>query len=113
MKSVLPNHRFLSVWLERLSTDRIERKLSPAPSEQAPRVIVRDIKSALRLVALNEAASKLGLSVGLALADARAMYPDIVIEHADDHADQSLLGAIADWTNRYTPLVGLDAPDGM
>ena len=82
-----PNPRFLSLWLERLPTDRIERQLSPAPAEQAPRVVVRDIKSALRLVAVNEAASKLGLNPGLALADARAMFPAIVVEHADGSAE--------------------------
>ena len=113
MSSVSPNPRFLSLWLERLPTDRIERQLSPAPAEQAPRVVVRDIKSALRLVAVNEAASKLGLNPGLALADARAMFPAIVVEHADGSADRRLLEAIVDWANRYTPLVGLDAPDGM
>ena len=101
------------MWLERLSTDRIERQLSPAPAEPSPRIVVREVKSALRIAAANEAASKLGLNAGLALADARAMYPDIKVEHADDNADLRLLEAIVDWTNRYTPLVGLDAPDGM
>src|ERR1700690_1572213 len=110
MSSVLPCPRFLSVWLERLSTDRIERQLSPAPAEPSPRIVVREVKSALRIAAANETASKLGLNGGLAPPDARAMYPDIKVEHADDNADLRLLEAIVDWTNRYTPLVGLDAP---
>ena len=32
---------------------------------------------------------------------------------ADPHADRRLLEAIADWCDRYTPLVGLDPPDGL
>ena len=32
---------------------------------------------------------------------------------ADDAADAAALDAIADWCDRYTPLVGLDPPDGL
>lgn len=101
------------MWLERLPTDRIERQQPRTEIETRPRVVVSEIKSALRLVAVNEPASKLGLAPGLALTDARAMYPNIIVEHADENADQQLLSAIVDWTNRYTPLVGIDAPHGM
>src|SRR6185436_18670243 len=101
MSSALSN-RYLSVWLERLPTDRIERQQPRTETETRPRVVVSEIKSALRLVAVNEPASKLGLAPGLALTDARAMYPDILVEHADENADKQLLSAIVDWTNRYT-----------
>lgn len=102
--------RYLAVWLEHLPTDRIERARSPRPCE--PRVIVRDVKSALRLSAMNAAAAALGLKHGMPLADARAMYPSLAVDHADDAADLSLTEAIGDWLNRYTPLAGLNAPDG-
>jgi protein ImuB len=49
----------------------------------------------------------------MALADARAMYPKLNVADADDAADFALLEAIADWCDRYTPLVGLDPPDGL
>jgi protein ImuB len=49
----------------------------------------------------------------MALADARAMYPMLVVADADPGADRRLLEAIADWCDRYTPLVGLDPPDGL
>jgi protein ImuB len=68
---------------------------------------------ALRLVAVNDAAARLGLKPGMALADARAMYPGIAVADADPHADRRLLEAIADWCDRYTPLIGLDLPDGL
>ena len=103
--------RYLSVWLRRLSTDRIERRLS-APAD-GPRVVVASIKSAQRIVALNDAAARLGLKPGMALADARAMYPALPVADADAEADRRLLEAIADWCDRYTPLVGLDPPDGL
>jgi protein ImuB len=58
-------------------------------------------------------AARLDLKPGMALADARAMYPAIAVADADPDADRRLLEAIADWCDRYTPLVGLDPPDGL
>ena len=99
------------MWLKRLSTDRIERR-SSAPA-RTPLVIVEPQKSALRIGALNDAAAALGLRATMTLADARAMYPALWVEDADRQADHVLLEAVADWCDRYTPLVGLDAPDGL
>jgi protein ImuB len=103
--------RYLSVWLRRLSTDRIERRLS-APAD-GPRVVVASIESAQRIVALNDDAARLGLKAGMPLTDARAMYPSLPVADADFEADRQLLESIADWCDRYTPLVGLDPPDGL
>ena len=103
--------RYLSLWLRRLSTDRIERHL-PERAD-APRVAVAPVKSAQRIWALNDAAAGLGLKPNMGLADARAMYPGIAVVEADPAADRRLLEAIADWCDRYTPLVGLDPPDGL
>src|ERR1700674_4998012 len=105
--------RILSVWLRRLATDRIERgSPSPAPAER-PLALAAPIKSARRITALNDAAAKLGLRAGMALADARARYPALAIADAEPQADLALLATIADWCDRYTPLVGLDPPDGL
>ena len=104
--------RYLSVWLRRLATDRIARTAG-APPETAPLVIVQPVKNALALAAVNDAAARLGLKAGMALADARAMYPTLTVADADAQADRRLLEAIADWCDRYTPLVGLDPPDGL
>lgn len=106
-----PSRRYLSVWLKRLSTDRVERR-SRTPDE-TPLIIVEPVKSALRIAVLNDAAAALGLTSGMPLADARAMYPSIVVRDADPRADLALLEAVADWCDRYTPLVGLDPPDGL
>jgi protein ImuB len=105
----VPSRRYLAVWLRRLPTDRIATTFAPGE----PLVVAAPVKSALRLSAVNDAAGKLGLRVGMPLADARAMYPRINVADADEAADLALLEAIADWCDRYTPLVGLDAPDGL
>ena len=71
------------------------------------------VKAARRITALNDEAARLGLRTGMPVADARAMYPALTVIDADEAADARLLEAIADWCDRYTPLVGLDAPDGL
>lgn len=106
-----PSRRFLSVWLRRLSTDRIERRAG-LPGD-APLIVIEPVKSALRVAAMNDAAARLGLQAGMPLADVRAMHPGIGVCNADVAADRALLEAVADWCDRYTPLVGLDMPDGL
>ena len=50
---------------------------------------------------------------GMALADARAIRPGIVVAPADPRGEAEELGRIADWCGRFTPLVALDPPDGL
>ena len=98
------------MWLRRLSTDRIER----CSSERVEAfVTVASVKSAQRIAAMTDGAARLGLKIGMPLADARAMYPSLPVVDDDPEADRRFLEAIADWCDRYTPLVGLDSSDGL
>ena len=97
------------MWLRRIATDRVAKRF--APDEAL--IIATPVKGALRLSAVNDAAAALGLRIGMPLADARAMHPAIAVAQADERADLALLEAVADWCDRYTPLIGLDAPDGL
>lgn len=87
------------------------RGLAFAPDE--PLVVTRLIKGALRIMAMNDAAQGLGLRPGMPLADARAMYPALAVAESDEEADRHLADTVADWCDRYTPLVGRDAPDSL
>jgi len=49
----------------------------------------------------------------MSLADARGAVPDLAVVDADPAADHALLDAVADWCDRYTPLVALDPPHGL
>jgi len=114
----LSGRRYLSLAFPYLATDRIHRlKLGRAwrsvALPEAPLVIVAKIRSALRLAALDETAERLGLRAGQALADARAMIPALEVIDEDTVADSTLLEGLADWAERYTPLVALDLPDGL
>ena len=99
----------LSLWLRRLSTDRIVRSREVSP----PLVVYGKRGNAELIIAVDEAAERLGLHSGLALAQARAMHPTLEAIAEDSEADANLLEKIADGCLRYTPLVAIDAPDGL
>ena len=115
--------RILSLWLPRLPIDRIQRQFAcenAAPVENAshrgvdaPSIVVARQNNALQISALDDAAAHLGLEIGLPLANARAICPQLRVFDADEAADASLLNDIADWCDRFTPLVALDPPHGL
>lgn len=67
----------------------------------------------MRLMAVNRTALALGLAPGLMLADARARVPDLQVAEHDARADQDWLERLQAGCIRYTPIVALDAPDGL
>src|SRR5436190_14292313 len=103
--------RILALWLPRLPTDRLIRR-AQSPSE-APLIVSHKANNALYVYALEARAQKLGLYKGQPLANARAMVQPLAIMPADERADAALLESIADWCDRFTPLVSLDCPDGL
>jgi protein ImuB len=132
--------RILSLWLPRLPIDRIKRRFcrgNAAPAKQTkafssevgtgsreenaskqyssddPCIVVAKQNNALQIFALDDAAARLGLEVGLPLANARAICPQLRVFDADEAADARALNDIADWCDRFTPLVALDAPHGL
>jgi protein ImuB len=123
--------RILSLWLPRLPIDRIERQLVRNIAVQAetldllplpfagevkqvfPAIVVAKQNNALQIFALNDAAAHFGLAVGLPLANARAICPQVAVYDADEAADAAALNALAEWCDRFTPLVALDPPHGL
>jgi len=99
------------VWLPRFPTDRLIRKAGVTPDK--PLVVSIKNDNALRIYASDRKAARLGLKTGMALADARAMVPALEVAEADLPADRALLEKIADWCDRFTPLVALDPPNGL
>src|SRR4051812_5051525 len=112
--SSLNRRRILSLWLPRLPIDRIQRFLQMGSgSQDEPSIVVAKDNNALVIHALDEAAERLGLHIGQPLANARAMCPDLKVFDADAVADAKTIGDIADWCDRFTPLVALDPPHGL
>ena len=103
--------RFLSLWLPRLATDRARRL--HGVDKRAPLAAVAKVDNAQRLVSVDAEAARLGLTVGLSLADARARHPNLVAVEAEPAEETRLIERLCDWCSRFTPLVALDGPDGL
>ncbi|WP_038965757.1 Y-family DNA polymerase, partial [Bradyrhizobium diazoefficiens] len=132
--SSVNRRRILSLWLPRLPIDRIQRffngglgktkafssevgtgsrEENASKQKDEPSIVVIKETNALVIHALDDAASRLGLHIGQPLANARAMCPDLRVFDADVVADAKTLSDIADWCDRFTPLVALDPPHGL
>jgi protein ImuB len=96
-----------------VSSGFIEGMRGRALHDRPPLALVTRAEGALRITAVNAAARGQGMASGMALAQARAMLPTLAIADHDTVADTRLLEAVADWADRYTPLVGRTPPDGL
>ncbi|WP_332118220.1 DNA polymerase Y family protein [Azorhizobium caulinodans] len=97
--------------------DRLRRLGVPSSpcdaSAEPPFALVEKERGALRLAAANRAALRLGLTPGLALADARARVPDLLVEEHAPEADRRFLERIAEACDRYTPMVAVNPPHSL
>ncbi|MGF9566289.1 DNA polymerase Y family protein [Neorhizobium sp. JUb45] len=111
--------RILALTFPRLSIDRVLRRQwghgwrSSGRPETGPVVCVAFADNTLRLVGCDEEAGRLGLRLGQGLAEARAICPNVIVIDEDQAADHRLLEGIADWCDRYTPLVALEGRNGL
>ncbi len=106
--------RFLHLWLDRLSTDRIRLSREAAGQRtEGALVLVSKVANALRLTAVDACAEQEGLYPGLSLADTRARLPDVLVLNADPDADTVRLAAVAEACRRYSPTLATDPPDGV
>jgi protein ImuB len=107
-----PTRRYLALWFPYLPADRL-RLASSGLAPETPLAFIEKVKGALRLAAVDQAARSLGLEPGMTLADARARVPELQAVERDEAADRAWLERLADGCVRYTPMVALDAPDGV
>ena len=73
---------------------------------------IAKVKSAFRLIAIDQRAAALGLKPMTALADARAMHPTLSVHDADPDGDRATLANLVDWCRLFTPLAACDGEDG-
>lgn len=111
--------RYLALWFPFLPTDRLRLTEAGQPSEtidtphDAALALVAKVKGALRLRAVNAAAQALGIAPGLALADARALHPELLVAEMDEAADRHWLQRLAEHCTSWSPLVTTVPPDGI
>ena len=105
--------RVVSLYLPAWPTDRLRRTLREAPARTKPLVTAERIGARRVVASVDEAAQKLVLKAGLALAHAQALVPDLAIAEARPEADAEALQKLAAWCGRYSPLVASAPPDGI
>jgi protein ImuB len=103
--------RFVSIWFRHLTTDWFT--LSQPQLKKLPFVLKTPVRGRMVITAANEVAEAKGITAGMALADARAIFPTLEVK--DDKPDLigKLLKRLAEWCIRFTPWVAVDPPDGL
>jgi protein ImuB len=103
--------RFVSIWFRHLNTDWFT--LRQPHLKTVPFVLRTSSHGRMIITSANAVAEKKGIHKGMALADARAIHPDLeVLDDKPDLADK-LLNRIAEWCIRFTPVVAIDPSDGL
>jgi protein ImuB len=102
---------WLAIFLPRLATDRLIR--AGRAAENKPLAVYAKRANAFVLSGVDARASALGLKLAMSLADARALHPSLETREAEPDEDARTLDHIAAWCERFTPIVVVDAPDGL
>ena len=101
------SRRFVAVQLPWLAVDALRRR---EPDLQGKAVATWQAVGNQRALVCVDAPH---LHAGQALADAQAMLPNLVLRPADPTGEATLLERLGRWGLRFTPLVALDASDGL
>lgn len=97
------------MWFPRFASDRALR-LCPIDGPFALSLRTQNSDS---LYALNTAAERAGLVQGMALSEARAFCPNLIVHPANPKADALALDALRRWSLRYCPWAAVDGADGL
>ncbi|MEL0206315.1 MAG: hypothetical protein VW987_08395, partial [Alphaproteobacteria bacterium] len=96
----------IHVWFPYLAADRLRRNNIVTLTQTL--VLTSRYRGADHVVATCPQGRRRGLQIGMRLADARALCPDLISHDANPAADAQDLHHLALWARRYCPLT---APD--
>ncbi len=106
----------ISLWLPRLPTDRLRRRSRETGEDVnrwPPLVTVAETGGRFLVTALEQEAELAGLTPGMTLADARAVFPTVDVAPTEPAADAALLDRLVAWCGRYTPWAAMEGRDGI
>lgn len=103
--------RFVSIWFDHLKTDWFS--IREPRFKSIPFVLRVPSHGRMVISAMNKPAAQQGLSKGMALADARAILPDLEVMDDNPEMESRLMKRIAEWCIRFAPFVAIDPPDGI
>lgn len=102
--------RYLSIWFPELLTDW--KRVKQSELKDVPLVFADKSGNRMVLSSVSIEAAGQGITLGMPLADARAMLPELEVVENQGYRSVRLLKAIGRWAIRYSPLVALDE-DGL
>lgn len=108
----MPPRRILSLWLRTLAMDR-HCLTYGSENPDRPFVLIADTAHGPRIEAVGQAGAAAGARVGMMLADARTLCPEIAVAPHDQAGDLAFLESLASWALRWGPWSALDPPDGL
>ncbi|WP_120445286.1 Y-family DNA polymerase [Paracoccus yeei] len=107
--------RVISVYLPLWPTDRLRRQAGDtAPSPEIPLVLAGRVGSRRLITGADATARQLGLAPDMPVSKAQALAPGLQVLAADPAEDAASLERLALWVlQRFSPIVAVDAPDGI
>ncbi len=103
--------RFVTIWFRHLKTDWLTRR---QPSlHNTPFALALPDHGRMIVTAVNAVLEKEGIQPGIAVADAKAIFPGLKVYDDKPELSIKLLKAFSNYCIRYTPVVAIDPPDGL
>jgi len=112
MPSAAPRRRFLALVYPALSIERL-RGTRAHLCQGVPVAIAERVGATERLIAVDAAAARAGLAIGMTVAAALAAAPEAMVVAQDPHADLDWLERLALGCTRYGRPVAAMPPDGV
>jgi protein ImuB len=103
--------RFCTIWFPRLKTDWFSIR-NPGMGAM-PFVLAVPDHGRMLVAEANELAYAEGIHKGMAIADARAIFPALQVKDDQPDLASRLLKRIGEWCIRYTPCMAVDLPDAL
>lgn len=103
--------RFVTIWFRHLKTDWFTRR-QPALKTTAF-VLAEPDHGRMVVTASNPLAATKGVFPGMVVADARALIHGLHVIDEQPGIAEKLLKNLSLWCIRYTPVVAIDAPEGL
>lgn len=103
--------RYAALYFRHLTTDWLT--LRKPELKDIPFVVAVPDHGRLRITATNLLAEKKDLYTGMVVADAKALVPELEVIDEIPGLNERILKAIGLWCIRFTPIISVDAPDGL
>jgi protein ImuB len=103
--------RFVAIWFRHLKTDWMIYRQPQL--KDAPFVLAFPDHGRMKITEVSAAAKTKGIQTGMVVANARVILPNVQVFDDKPDLSEKLLKKLCLWCIRYTPIVTVDAPNGL